>query len=74
MDAAIRAVGTCHSASHTEVIVDANGPGTVIELGARLAAGQIGVLIQHALAQPFRLMAPQLALGIDTCGGTQRTA
>ncbi|GAB1339857.1 hypothetical protein ACE1SV_64470 [Streptomyces sp. E-15] len=49
VEAAIRAAGIRHGASHTEVIVDTDGRCTVIEIGARLAAGQIGVLIQHAL-------------------------
>ncbi|MDH6222900.1 ATP-grasp domain-containing protein [Streptomyces pseudovenezuelae] len=49
VEAAIRAAGIRHSASHTEVIVGGDGRCAVIEIGARLAAGQIGVLIQHAL-------------------------
>ncbi|MFI9311165.1 ATP-grasp domain-containing protein [Streptomyces triculaminicus] len=49
VEAAIRAAGIRHGASHTEVIVGADGRCVVIEIGARLAAGQIGVLIQHAL-------------------------
>lgn len=49
VEAAIRAAGIRHGASHTEVIVSADGRCTVIEIGARLAAGQIGVLIQQAL-------------------------
>ncbi|MCX5380400.1 ATP-grasp domain-containing protein [Streptomyces sp. NBC_00091] len=49
VEAAIAAAGIRHGASHTEVIVGADGRCTVIEIAARLAAGQIGVLIQHAL-------------------------
>ncbi|MEV8037711.1 ATP-grasp domain-containing protein [Streptomyces sp. NPDC086182] len=49
VEAAIRAAGIRHGASHTEVIVGGDGRCAVIEIGARLAAGQIGVLIQHAL-------------------------
>ncbi|MGI5457612.1 ATP-grasp domain-containing protein [Streptomyces sp. CA-249302] len=49
VEAAIRAAGIRHGASHTEVIVGQDGRCTVIEIGARLAAGHIGVLIQHAL-------------------------
>ncbi|WP_093804363.1 hypothetical protein [Streptomyces sp. Wb2n-11] len=46
MDAAIRAAGIRHGASHTEIIVGADGRCTVIETVAHLAAGQIGVLLQ----------------------------
>ncbi|KUF17345.1 ATP-grasp domain-containing protein [Streptomyces silvensis] len=46
---AIRAVGIRHGASHTEVVVGADSRCTVIEIGARLGAGHIGVLVQHAL-------------------------
>ncbi len=49
VEAAIRAAGIRNGTSHTEVIVGADGRCVVIEIGARLAAGQIGVLIQHAL-------------------------
>ncbi|MFF4935327.1 ATP-grasp domain-containing protein [Streptomyces griseofuscus] len=49
VEAAIQAAGIRHGASHTEVIVGADGRCAVIEIGARLAAGQIGLLIQHAL-------------------------
>ncbi|MFF4219711.1 ATP-grasp domain-containing protein [Streptomyces nondiastaticus] len=49
VEAAIRAAGIRNGASHTEVIVGADGRCVVIEIGARLAAGQIGFLIQHAL-------------------------
>lgn len=49
VEAAIRASGIRNGASHTEVVVDGDGRCTVIEIGARLAAGHIGLLIQHAL-------------------------
>jgi biotin carboxylase len=49
VEAAIRATGIHNGASHTEAIVSADGRCTVIEIGARLAAGHIGILIQHAL-------------------------
>ncbi|WP_434598260.1 ATP-grasp domain-containing protein [Streptomyces sp. A5-4] len=49
VEAAIDAAGIRNGASHTEVIVGGDGRCAVIEIGARLAAGQIGVLIQHAL-------------------------
>lgn len=47
--AAIRAVGIRHGASHTEVVIDPDGRCTVIEIAARLGAGHISVLLQHAL-------------------------
>ncbi len=46
---AIAAVGIRNGASHTEVMLTPDGQCTVIEIAARLGAGQIGVLIQHAL-------------------------
>jgi biotin carboxylase len=46
---AIAAVGIRDSASHTEVMLTPDGRCTVIEIGARLGAGQIGFLIHHAL-------------------------
>lgn len=49
VEATIRAAGVRHGASHTEVIVGEDGRCAVIEIGARLAAGHIGALIQHAL-------------------------
>jgi len=49
VDRAIAATGIRNGASHTEVIVGADGRCTVIEIGARLGAGHIGVLMQHAL-------------------------
>ncbi|MFI6359406.1 ATP-grasp domain-containing protein [Streptomyces sp. NPDC050743] len=61
--AAVRAVGIRHGASHTEVIVDASGQCTVIEIAARLGAGQIGVLIQHALGIDIWAALLDVALG-----------
>lgn len=61
--AAIGAVGIRHGASHTEVIVAADGQCMVIEIGARLAAGQIGVLIQHALGVDVWAALLDVALG-----------
>ncbi|MDO0936605.1 ATP-grasp domain-containing protein [Streptomyces sp. DG2A-72] len=49
VERAIAAVGIRNGASHTEVIVTDDGRCTVIEIGARLGAGHIGVLLQHAL-------------------------
>ncbi|MYQ96672.1 ATP-grasp domain-containing protein [Streptomyces sp. SID4946] len=49
VERAITAVGIRNGASHTEVIVDGNGRCSVIEIGARLGAGHIGVLLRHAL-------------------------
>ncbi len=46
---AIAAVGIRNGASHTEVMLTPDGRCTVIEIGARLGAGHIGFLIQHAL-------------------------
>ncbi|MFB7918539.1 ATP-grasp domain-containing protein [Streptomyces sp. NPDC056061] len=62
-EAAVRAAGIRHGASHTEVIVGEDGRCTVIELGARLAAGQIGVLIQHALGIDVWAALLDIALG-----------
>ncbi|GAA3838928.1 ATP-grasp domain-containing protein [Streptomyces coacervatus] len=61
--AAIHAVGIHDGASHTEVIVDATGECTVIEIAARLAAGQIGILIQHALGIDIWAALLDVALG-----------
>ncbi|MBB1260927.1 ATP-grasp domain-containing protein [Streptomyces alkaliterrae] len=61
--AAIRAAGIRHGASHTEVIVSRDGRCSVIEIGARLAAGQIGVLIQHALGVDVWAALLDVALG-----------
>lgn len=49
VERAIAAVGIRDSASHTEVMVTPDGRCAVIEIGARLGAGQIGFLIHHAL-------------------------
>ncbi|MFK4222130.1 ATP-grasp domain-containing protein [Streptomyces sp. NPDC019890] len=49
VERAIAAVGIHNGASHTEVILTDDGRCTVIEIGARLGAGHIGVLLQHAL-------------------------
>ncbi|MFG2162783.1 ATP-grasp domain-containing protein [Streptomyces olivaceus] len=49
VEAAIGAAGIRNGASHTEVVVDGAGRCTVIEIGARLGAGHIGLLIEHAL-------------------------
>ncbi len=49
VERAITAVGIRNGASHTEVMLTPDGGCTVIEIGARLGAGQIGFLIQHAL-------------------------
>lgn len=63
VEAAIRAAGIRHGASHTEVIVGEDGRCTVIETGARLAAGHIGVLIQHALGIDVWAALLDIALG-----------
>ncbi|MGA5442225.1 ATP-grasp domain-containing protein [Streptomyces griseoincarnatus] len=60
---AIRAAGIRHGASHTEVIVAADGRCTAIEIGARLAAGQIGILIRHALGIDVWAALLDVALG-----------
>jgi biotin carboxylase len=62
-EAAIRAAGIQHGASHTEVMVGRDGRCTVIEIGARLAAGQIGLLIQHALGIDVWAALLDVALG-----------
>lgn len=62
VEAAIRATGIRHGASHTEVIVDEGGC-AVIEIGSRLAAGQIGVLIHHALGIDVWAALLDVALG-----------
>ncbi|WP_406368748.1 ATP-grasp domain-containing protein [Streptomyces sp. NBC_00647] len=48
-DRAIAAVGVRNGATHTELIVSPGGRPSVLEIGARLGAGHIGILIQHAL-------------------------
>lgn len=49
VERAIAAVGIRNGASHTEVMLAPDGQCVVIEIGARLGAGQIGFLIAHAL-------------------------
>ncbi|TVZ90516.1 ATP-grasp domain-containing protein [Streptomyces sp. BK340] len=52
---AIAAVGVRNGATHTELVLGPDGRCTVLEIGARLGAGHIGVLIQHALGiDPWR--------------------
>ncbi|MFC9755255.1 ATP-grasp domain-containing protein [Streptomyces sp. NPDC056921] len=63
VETAIQAAGVRHGASHTEVIVGEDGRCTVIEIGARLAGGQIGVLIQHALGIDVWSALLDIALG-----------
>ncbi|GAA0924482.1 ATP-grasp domain-containing protein [Streptomyces thermoalcalitolerans] len=63
VDAAIRAVGIRHGASHTEVVIDADGRCTVIEIAARLGAGHIGLLLQHALGIDVFAALLDVALG-----------
>ncbi|MFG2227783.1 acetyl-CoA carboxylase biotin carboxylase subunit family protein [Streptomyces sp. NPDC048644] len=48
----IAAVGIRNGASHTEVIVTGEGRCSVIEIGARLGAGYIGVLLARAGNRP----------------------
>lgn len=56
-DRAIAAVGVRNGATHTELIISPGGRVTVIEVGARIGAGHIGVLIQHALGiDPWRTL------------------
>ncbi|MEU9397911.1 ATP-grasp domain-containing protein [Streptomyces sp. NPDC048324] len=63
VDEAIRAIGIRHGASHTEVIVDAAGRCTVIEIAARLGAGHIGLLLQNALGIDVFTALLDVALG-----------
>lgn len=49
VEQAIAAVGIRNGATHTEVMLAPDGQCTVIEIGARIGAGQIGFLIHHAL-------------------------
>jgi biotin carboxylase len=63
VDAAIRAVGIRHGASHTEVVIDPDGRCTVIEIAARLGAGHIGLLLQHALGIDVFTALVDVALG-----------
>ncbi|GLY30444.1 ATP-grasp domain-containing protein [Kineosporia sp. NBRC 101731] len=60
---AIRAVGIRNGAAHTELILGPDGTCTVIEIGARLAAGQIGLLLRHALAIDIYTVLLDIALG-----------
>ncbi|MFE5084435.1 ATP-grasp domain-containing protein [Streptomyces mirabilis] len=54
---AVTAVGVRNGATHTELVLGADGRCTVLEIGARLGAGHIGVLIQHALGiDPWRTL------------------
>ncbi|MFF0465686.1 ATP-grasp domain-containing protein [Streptomyces mexicanus] len=56
-DRAIAAVGVRNGATHTELVLRPDGRATVLEIGARLGAGHIGVLIQHALGlDPWRAL------------------
>jgi biotin carboxylase len=63
VDAAIRAVGIRHGASHTEVVIAPDGRCTVIEIAARLGAGHIGILLQHALGIDVPAALLDVALG-----------
>lgn len=49
VDLAIGAVGIRNGASHIEVMLTPDRQCAVIEIGARIGAGHIGFLIQHAL-------------------------
>ncbi len=49
VERAIAAAGIRNGASHTEMMLTPDGHCTVIEIGARIGAGHIGALIQHAL-------------------------
>ncbi|MEU7088014.1 ATP-grasp domain-containing protein [Streptomyces achromogenes] len=60
---AIRAVGIRNGASHTEVLIDPAGRCTVIEIAARLGAGHIGTLLQHALGIDIFTALLDVALG-----------
>ncbi|MEV6409393.1 ATP-grasp domain-containing protein [Streptomyces bobili] len=54
---AIAAVGVRNGATHTELVLGPDGRCTVLEIGARLGAGHIGVLMQHALGiDPWRTL------------------
>ncbi|MGW2892644.1 ATP-grasp domain-containing protein [Streptomyces griseoruber] len=54
---AIAAVGVRNSATHTELLLTPDDRCTVLEIGARLGAGHIGVLLQHALGiDPWRIL------------------
>ncbi|MGP4052804.1 ATP-grasp domain-containing protein [Streptomyces sp. 2A115] len=65
-DRAIAAVGIRNGATHTELVLSPDGQCTVLEIGARLGAGHIGVLLQHALGiDPWRTLW-DIALGRPT--------
>ncbi|MEU6228164.1 ATP-grasp domain-containing protein [Streptomyces sp. NPDC047042] len=71
-DRAIAAVGIRNGATHTELVLRADGRCTVLEIGARLGAGHIGVLIQHALGiNPWRTLW-DIALGRSTAATPAR--
>ncbi|MGW4983589.1 ATP-grasp domain-containing protein [Streptomyces mirabilis] len=54
---AIAAVGIHNGATHTELVLGPDGRCTVLEIGARLGAGHIGVLMHHALGiDPWRTL------------------
>jgi biotin carboxylase len=63
VDLAIAAVGIRNGASHTEVMLTPDSQCTVIEIGARIGAGQIGFLIQHALGIDLWAACLDTALG-----------
>ncbi|WP_241255791.1 ATP-grasp domain-containing protein [Candidatus Protofrankia californiensis] len=66
VERAIAAVGIHNGASHTEVMLTPDSGCVVIEIGARLGAGQIGFLIQHALGiDPWKALL-DTALGYPT--------
>ncbi|MEU1273576.1 ATP-grasp domain-containing protein [Streptomyces sp. NPDC005799] len=62
-DRAIAAVGVRNGATHTELVLGPDGRCTVLEIGARLGAGHIGVLIQHALGTDCWRTLWDIALG-----------
>ncbi|MGW4562308.1 hypothetical protein ACWEN3_07800 [Streptomyces sp. NPDC004561] len=50
-------VGVRNGATHTELVLGPDGQCTVLEICARLGAGHIGDLIQHALGiDPWRIL------------------
>ncbi|MFF7098359.1 acetyl-CoA carboxylase biotin carboxylase subunit family protein, partial [Streptomyces rubradiris] len=60
---AIRAVGIRNGASHPEVVIDPAGRCTVFEIAARIGAGHIGILLQHALGIDVFAALLDVALG-----------
>lgn len=62
-DKAIAAVGIRNGPSHTEVKLASDGQCTVIEIGARPGAGQIGFLVELALGTRFWAACLDVALG-----------